>query len=330
MSSTRDLARETAFEMLMEGTKPSVQKIREQIGQGSDKTILDGLNEFWVELGQLIQDWRTYPKLPDDLAKAMNEWWHLAMKQAHSSLDIQRKEMIIKINEAEAKQETALLEKQECEKTLENISQANDELTVKLNVLNEKYQIQLQDNAKIMTHNESLKKENYKLNQQIISMEKNNKEALKLSYDRAQETEQNYAKQIDSWKIQADKSQNLLLTKEKEWKKNNNDSLKKIEELYKQISISDETIQKKNTDIERLTVTADDKQKSIKHFTHQIEITKSSLASKDKLIEEQQTEINNLKEKNKTNVAKEQTLEESQMKLEKKFEKLLETINSKT
>jgi len=181
-----------------------------------------------------------------------------------------------------------------------------------------------------MTQNESLKKENHKLNQQIISMEKNHKEALNLSYDRAQETEQNYAKQIDSWKIQADKSQNSLLTKEKEWKKNNNDSLKKIEELYKQISISDETIQKKNSDIERLTVTADDKQKSIKHFTQQVEITKSSLTSKNKLIEEQQTEINNLKEKIKSNVTKEQTLEESQMKLEKKFEKLLETINSKT
>lgn len=40
--------------MLMAGTKPSVQKIREPLGKGSDKTIMDGLNEFWSELGRLI------------------------------------------------------------------------------------------------------------------------------------------------------------------------------------------------------------------------------------------------------------------------------------
>lgn len=54
------------------------------------------------------------------------------------------------------------------------------------------------------------------------------------------------------------------------------------------------------------------------------------LESKDKLIGEQLTEINNLKDTINSNVAKENTLEKSQIQLEKKFEKLMETINSKT
>lgn len=326
MSSTRELARETAFEMLKEGTKPSVQKIREQIGQGSDKTILDGLNEFWAELGQLIQDWRTYPKLPDYLAKAMNEWWHQAMKHAHSSLEIDRKKMIKQISDAEIKQETALLEKKECLKTIENISQDKDRLTVKFNELNAKYQIQQHDRTKVIAENEALKKEIHKLNQQIIVMDKNHKEALKLSYDRAQDTEQNFAKQIDSWKIQAEKSQNTLLNKEQEWKQSSDNSLKKIDEIHQQVNASDEVIQKKNIELDRLTITVDDKEKSIQDFKQQIKTIDTTLASKDKLIDEQHNEIIKLEQKIKSKETKDKAFEESQIKLEEKFEKLMETI----
>ena len=82
------------------------------------------------------------------------------------------------------------------------------------------FQIQLNDNTRINSENTALKKELQKLNRQIGTLETNHKEALKLSYDElAQDTENNFAKQIDAWKIQSDKSQGSLVAKEKEWKK---------------------------------------------------------------------------------------------------------------
>lgn len=332
MSSTRDLAREAAFEMLMSGTKPSVQKIREKLGKGSDKTILDGLNEFWLELGNLIQDWRTYPKIPDELAKAMNEWWHLAMKQSHLSLETERKEMKIFINDAVSKKEAALLIKEQSLKNVDALSLANNELADKFNELEDKFQIQLNDNTRINSENTALKKEIQKLNRQIGTLETNHKEALKLSYERAQDTENNFAKQIDAWKIQSDKSQGSLVVKEKEWKKINHENLNKIDKLYKQINDSEESNQKNIYQISNLTKTITDNKKAIQHHTEQTKKTENDfnylLATKDQKNQELLNEVSDLKAQIRTAKTNENSLAESQEKLDKKFNRLLETIKS--
>ena len=332
MSSTRDLAREAAFEMLMSGTKPSVQKIREELGKGSDKTILDGLNEFWSELGQLIQDWRTYPKIPDDLAKAMNEWWHLAMKQSHLSLDTERKEMKILINDAVSKKEAALLLTEQSLKNVDVLSLANDELTDQLNDLEDKFQIQFNDNTSIKAENTALKKELQKLNKQIGSLETNHKEALNLSYERAQDTEQNFVKQIDAWKIQAEKSQSTLVVKEKEWNKHNHKNLNKINELYKGLNDSEESNQNNIYQINNLMKTVDDNKIALQHHTEQANKSENSLndllIAKDQKIQDLLNEVNDLKGQIITAETKENSLAKSQEKLDKKFNQLLETIKS--
>lgn len=332
MSSTRDLAREAAFEMLMAGTKPSVQKIREQLGKGSDKTILDGLNEFWSELGNLIQDWRTYPKIPDELAKSMSEWWHLAMKQSHLSLETERKEMKVILDDAQSKMEAAFLQKDQSIKSLDTLSLAKDELAEQLSEFQDEQQIQINEITKINLENISLKKEQQKLNKQINSLETNHKEALKLSYERAEETEQNFAKQIDAWKIQAEKSQSTLLIKEKEWKISNQENLKKIEKLYKQLNNSDESNQKNIHKINNLTKAVEDNKKIIKFHNEQTKTIENnfndSLAAKDKKIQELLNEVSNLKVQISSFESKENSLAESQKSLDKKFNQLLETIKS--
>jgi chromosome segregation ATPase len=332
MSSTRDLAREAAFKMLMSGTKPSVQKIREQLGKGSDKTILDGLNEFWSELGQLIQDWRTYPKIPDNLAKAMNEWWHMAMKQSHLSLEIERKEMKDLINNATSKMDSALLVKEQSVKSMEVLSQANDKLTEQISELEDKFHIQFNDNTRINSENTSLKKEQQKLNKQINNLEENHKEALKLSYERAQDTESNFAKQIDAWKIQADKSQVSLVNKEKEWKKINHENLKKIDKLYKELNDTEESNQKNIYQINNLTKTINDNKKALQHHSEQTKKIESSfndlLIAKDRKIQDLLNEVSDLKGQIIKAESKENSLAESQEKLDQKFNQLLETIKS--
>ena len=169
-----------------------------------------------------------------------------------------------------------------------------------MNELKEKYQIQLHDHTKLVAESQALKKENHKLNQQIKSLETKHEEALKLSYERAQDTEQNFAKQIDSWKTQAEKSQIALSTKEKEWEQNHKENLKKLEKLYQQLSALEEMVQNKNREIQHVNLTVDEKQKSILHFTQQIKLLNHSLTIKDEHIEEQQTEIDLLKEKLKS------------------------------
>lgn len=334
MSSTRELAREAAFEMLMAGTKPSVESIREQLelGRGSDKTLLEGLDEFWSELGQLIQDWQTYPKIPDDLAKAMNEWWYLAMKEANLSSEAELKEMKNLISDAQSRLDAALQEKEQSSKNLESISLDKYELNNQLEKLNEDYQIQQHDIARLDSENSALKKEQLKLIEQINTQDKNHKEALNLSHEHAQETERDFAKQIDALKIKADKAQVTLTVKEKEWKTVNQEKLKKIDKLHKQLKDSEDFNQKSLHEINQL-VLAVDESKQIIHDQNQqkkqIESDFSDLiVGKDQKIQELVSEVSNLKEQIITYETKKNALEESQNKLENKFNQLLEIINS--
>ena len=141
-------------------------------------------------------------------------------------------------------------------KSLEILSLANDELSEQLNELEDKFQIQFNDNIRINSENTSLKKEKQNLNKQIGTLESNHKEALKLSYEHAQDTEQYFAKQIDAWKIQAENSQSILVVKEKEWKK---------------------SIQKNIHQISNLKKTIDDNKKTLQHNTAQANKIESSL-----------------------------------------------------
>ncbi|MDX2506033.1 MAG: DNA-binding protein [Gammaproteobacteria bacterium] len=334
MSSTRDLAREAAFEMLMAGTKPSVESIREQLelGRGSDNTILEGLDEFWSELGQLIQDWQTFPKIPDDLAKAMNEWWYLAMKEANLSSEDELKEMKNLISDAQSGLDAALLEKEQSSKHLESISLAKYELNNQLEKLNENYQIQQHDFARLDSENSALKKEQLKLIEQINTQDKNHKEALNLSYERAQETEREFAKQIDALKIQADKTQVTLTVKEKEWKTVNQKNLKKIDELHKQLKDSEDFNQKSFHEINQLVLAVDENKKIIHDQNQQKKQIESDfsdlIVGKDQKIQGLVNEVSNLKDQIITYETKKNALEKSQNKLENKFNQLLEIINS--
>ncbi len=334
MSSTRDLAREAAFEMLMAGTKPSVESIREQLelGRGSDNTILEGLDEFWSELGQLIQDWQTFPKIPDDLAKAMNEWWYLAMKEANLSSEDELKEMKNLISDAQSRLDAALLEKEQSSKHLESISLAKYELNNQLEKLNENYQIQQHDFARLDSENSALKKEQLKLIEQINTQDKNHKEALNLSYERAQETEREFAKQIDALKIQADKTQVTLTVKEKEWKTVNQKNLKKIDELHKQLKDSEDFNQKSFHEINQLVLAVDENKKIIHDQNQQKKQIESDfsdlIVGKDQKIQGLVNEVSNLKDQIITYETKKNALEKSQNKLENKFNQLLEIINS--
>ena len=113
----------------------------------------------------------------------MNEWWHLAMKQSHLSLETERKEMKVILDDTQSKMETALLQKEQSIKSLESLSLAKDELAEQLNELLDEHQIKINDITRIDSENVSLKKEQQKLNKQINLLETNHKEALMLSYE---------------------------------------------------------------------------------------------------------------------------------------------------
>jgi len=256
----------------------------------------------------------------------------MAMKQAHKSMDSERKDMVNTVSEAKASVEVALLEKEQLRKQSDQMLIKIDELTAQFNELDDNYQIQLHENTRLLSENATFKKEQQRQNKQLKELEFNHKDALKLAYERAQETEENFAKQIDSWKKQAEKTQSSIISKEKEFSKVNKSNLNKIEKLYKTLNESEEANQKNLYQIDNLKHTVEKDKKLIKQLNYDTQRLNTkhdkTITSKDIIIQSLQSEVTNLKEQLNILQANELSFEKSQSDLDKKFNQLLETIKS--
>jgi chromosome segregation ATPase len=320
MATTRELTREAAFRMLMDGSKPSINKIREILGKGSDKTIMDGLNEFWDELGQLITDWRTYPKLPNELAVAMNEWWQLAMKQSHRELESDRIEMSQTIALSEAKADKALLERDQTLKRVETLEEDNDKLKEQLKNIEQSYQQARTGVATLQSEKSALTISCKKLDEQLKGNEKKHQESLDLAYHRAESTESSLAKQIDDWKTQVEKLQSLLSSKETELKVFSANRLEDAEKHQVQLNKSTESINLLSHKNDQLT-------KTIAQQDIQLETQKKSVKNGNTKVKKLEKDISALESIISGFEAKEYMWENQQQQFDHKFDQLLEKMN---
>jgi hypothetical protein len=64
---------QAADALLIEGYKPTIDRVRMRIGRGSPNTIQDHLEVWWAHLGSRLRDvpGREFPELPERVALAL-------------------------------------------------------------------------------------------------------------------------------------------------------------------------------------------------------------------------------------------------------------------
>lgn len=84
--------KQTAVQLLSQGIAPSVQKIRDKLGTGSNTTIAEHLNT-WREEYATKEIHHLPTNLPPELISATEVLWQVAMEQATDQLTAIKKEL---------------------------------------------------------------------------------------------------------------------------------------------------------------------------------------------------------------------------------------------
>jgi hypothetical protein len=78
----------TADELLVDGHRPTIDRVRMKLGRGSPNTINDHLDAWWAKLGSRLRDLpdRQFPQLPERVANTLQGLWNEALECAHEAL----------------------------------------------------------------------------------------------------------------------------------------------------------------------------------------------------------------------------------------------------
>ena len=70
-----------ADELLLEGNRPTIDRVRMRLGRGSPNTINEHLDAWWLKLGARLRDipGREFPQLPERTAQALLTLWNEAL-----------------------------------------------------------------------------------------------------------------------------------------------------------------------------------------------------------------------------------------------------------
>jgi len=77
-----------ADQLLIEGNRPTIDRVRMRLGRGSPNTINDHLDAWWTKLGARLRDLpgREFPQLPERVAQGLQHLWNEALEGAHETL----------------------------------------------------------------------------------------------------------------------------------------------------------------------------------------------------------------------------------------------------
>jgi hypothetical protein len=77
-----------ADELLLEGHRPTIDRVRMRLGRGSPNTINDHLDDWWAKLGARLRDvpGHEFPQLPERIAHTLQQLWNEALDGARDTL----------------------------------------------------------------------------------------------------------------------------------------------------------------------------------------------------------------------------------------------------
>jgi DNA repair exonuclease SbcCD ATPase subunit len=79
---------QAADALLIEGHRPTIDRVRMRLGRGSPNTINDHLDAWWTKLGARLRDLpgREFPQLPERVARSLQQLWNEALDGARETL----------------------------------------------------------------------------------------------------------------------------------------------------------------------------------------------------------------------------------------------------
>jgi DNA repair exonuclease SbcCD ATPase subunit len=106
-----------ADDLVLEGLRPTIDRVRVRLGRGSPNTIQEHLDTWWTKLGARLRDipGQEVPGLPEPVSRALSGLWNQALFSARESLDQSLGARENALNEREshfAAREQKLLEKE--------------------------------------------------------------------------------------------------------------------------------------------------------------------------------------------------------------------------
>jgi hypothetical protein len=78
-----------ADELVLEGLRPTIDRVRVRLGRGSPNTIQEYLDTWWTKLGSRLKDipGQELPGIPEPISRALQGLWNQALLSARESLD---------------------------------------------------------------------------------------------------------------------------------------------------------------------------------------------------------------------------------------------------
>lgn len=89
--------------LLIEGHRPTIDRVRMKLGRGSPNTINDHLDAWWNKLGARLRDLpgREFPQLPEEVAAALQSLWNAALDGAHEALQASQSDRELRVRQQE-------------------------------------------------------------------------------------------------------------------------------------------------------------------------------------------------------------------------------------
>jgi chromosome segregation ATPase len=106
-----------ADELLVQGDRPTIDRVRMRLGRGSPNTINDHLDAWWSKLGARLRDLpgQEFPQLPERVAHSLQKLWNEALAGAHETLQgaLAEREQALRQREADLQQAAQQLAERE-------------------------------------------------------------------------------------------------------------------------------------------------------------------------------------------------------------------------
>jgi chromosome segregation ATPase len=127
-TTTRELAKAAALEILRRGERPTAEKVRAVVGRGAQQTILSALDEFWADLGERVCE----PRLPAAVVDAAAALWSGALTEAARVWDGERADGAARVADLTAAVAALRAERAGQEAQLEAVQGDHRQLTQRL------------------------------------------------------------------------------------------------------------------------------------------------------------------------------------------------------
>src|SRR4051794_16973760 len=76
--------------LLLEGARPTIERVRQKIGRGSPNTVSPYLDTWFSKLGARVKDPMAFsapPAIPDPVQQAAAHFWEVAQAEARKDFD---------------------------------------------------------------------------------------------------------------------------------------------------------------------------------------------------------------------------------------------------